>query len=64
MALPERELWACALAIERQYGHNAAHHIAERISALALAGDQPGVETWRAIAARFDRLSPDAGGIA
>ncbi|WP_066807087.1 DUF6961 family protein [Sphingomonas asaccharolytica] len=62
MALPEWELWACALAIERQYGDDAPRHIAERISALAIAGDEAGVETWKAIANRYDQLSPDHGG--
>lgn len=64
MPLPEWELWACALAIERQYGDDAPQHIAERIGALAMAGDEAGVETWKAIAARYDRLGPDAGGTA
>lgn len=62
MALPDWELWACALAIERQYGDDAPRHIADRITTLALAGDEAGVAAWKAIAARYDRLSPAAGG--
>lgn len=62
MALLEWELWACALAIERQYGDDAPRHIGERITKLALAGDEAGVETWDAIASRYDQLSPERGG--
>lgn len=62
--LAEWEIWACALEVERQYGDDAPRHIAERIRDLSLAGDEAGVETWKAIADRYDRLSPDAGGVA
>lgn len=47
---PERELWACALLVERQHGDRAPLWIAERMGELALAGDMAGVERWRAIA--------------
>lgn len=47
----EQHLWACALAVEKIHGANAPLHIAERIGALALAGDTSGVARWRAIAA-------------
>jgi hypothetical protein len=56
-ALPDREIWACALQVMKQHGHNAPVHIAERIGALALAGDMGGVATWRRIADRVDQLS-------
>jgi hypothetical protein len=45
-----------ALAIERQHGDHAPVYIAERIGALALAGDQAGIERFRQIAARLDQL--------
>lgn len=54
--IDDRELWACALAVEWQYGDRAPVHIAERIGELALQGDLAGVEAWKQIAARFDRL--------
>ena len=54
----EQHLWACALAIERQHGARAAVFVAERIGALALAGDAAGVERWKAVAARMARLVP------
>ena len=52
--LSDRELWACALKVEQLHGNGAPQFIAERIGALALAGDMAGLETWRAIAARVD----------
>jgi len=54
---PEQHIWACALAVEKQHGSQAAIFIAERIGALALQGDAPGVQMWKAIAARLDALS-------
>lgn len=53
---PEQECWAEALAVERLHGEGAPKHIAERIGALALAGDMKGVERWKEIAARLDEL--------
>ncbi|MHA4838145.1 DUF6961 family protein [Sphingopyxis sp. MSC1_008] len=54
----EQHLWACALAVERQHGARAPVFVAERIGALVLAGDVPGVERWKAIAARMAKLAP------
>lgn len=54
----EQHLWACAVAIERQHGARAPVFVAERISALALAGDAAGVDRWKAIATRMARLMP------
>ena len=53
---PERELWACALQVEREHGDNAALWIAERIGALALEGDAAGVARWKAIAEKLALL--------
>lgn len=53
---PDEELWACALAIERQHGLRAAAHVAARIGALTLEGDVAGIRRWRDIAARLDEL--------
>lgn len=49
-------IWACAVAVERQYGDHAPLHVAERIGALALEGDAAGIARWQAIAARLDQL--------
>jgi len=56
MVPDDRELWACALQVERQHGDDAPRFVAERIGALAVAGDQDGVTTWKAIAQRLDQL--------
>ncbi len=56
MITPERELWACALAIEKQHGNQAAVWIADRIGALALDGDAAGVARWKAIAEKLALL--------
>ncbi|MBB5698514.1 DUF6961 family protein [Sphingomonas yantingensis] len=53
---PDEERWAEALMVERQHGDRAGEHIAERITALALAGDDAGVARWLEIAARLDAL--------
>jgi hypothetical protein len=45
-----------ALAIERWKGADAHVYVAERIGALALAGDTAGVERFRGIAAKLDAL--------
>lgn len=58
----ERERWAEALAIERTHGEQAPMWIAERIGALALAGDTAGVRRFQEIAAMLDRLRhPEVG---
>lgn len=56
MMNPERELWACALAVEKQHGDQAAVWIAERIAALALEGNAAGVARWKAIAEKLALL--------
>jgi hypothetical protein len=53
---PDHERWAEALMIERQHGERAPVFVAERIGALALAGDDAGVERFKQIAARLDQL--------
>ena len=60
MSLADRELWACALQVERQHGADASAVIAERITALARAADADGVAAWQAIATRLDDLSSGA----
>lgn len=53
---PDQHIWACALAVEKQHGEEAPLFVAERIGALALAGDEAGVAIWKAIAVRLDAL--------
>lgn len=45
-----------ALAIQKQYGDDAPRWIAERIGALALAGDAEGVDRFKAIAVRLSDM--------
>ena len=54
---PEMERWAEALAVKRRHGANAQRIIADRITALSLAGDTAGVERWRQIGEKLDALS-------
>jgi hypothetical protein len=52
----DEERLAEALAVERIHGDAAATFVAERIGALALAGDTEGVTRWRQIATKLDAL--------
>lgn len=52
----EQERWDEALAEERLHGPRAPLHVAERIGALALAGDLAGIARRKEIAARLDLL--------
>jgi len=54
--LSERELWDCAILVEKLHGKRALQHIGERMHALAEAGDADGVAAWKAIAHRYGRL--------
>ncbi len=56
MNLSDWELWACAAEVVHQHGERAQIHVAERIGALALAGDVAGVEAWKGIARRMEQL--------
>lgn len=57
---PDQERWAEALAIKRWKGVDAPRYVAERIGALALAGDAAGVARFREIAGRLDALREGA----
>ena len=57
--LTEWELWAVADTVIRQHGEGVEYFVAERIGALALAGDQAGVAAWRQIAQRVARLTAE-----
>jgi hypothetical protein len=51
-----QEYLAIALEIQRWQGENAAAYIAELLSAVALAGDAPGIARWQVNAAAYDQL--------
>jgi len=59
--LAERELWACAQQVLRQHKDGVDDYIADRITALATAGDSAGIVTWKAIAHRVDQLRDQHG---
>ena len=50
---PEQERWAEALAVLRMHGDAAETFIAERIAALAGAGDAQGIARWQEIGGRL-----------
>jgi hypothetical protein len=54
--ISDHELWACANYVLNHHGPDVDRFIAERMSALAAAGDHAGTQAWSAIAERVDRL--------
>ncbi len=54
--LSDWELWACANQVLKTHGDDAPLHVAEQIGALALARDEAGIATWKAIAKRVAEL--------
>ncbi len=52
----DHELWGAASMLLRQYGDAVDDRVAQRLRALALAGDEKGVALWRDLAARIDQL--------
>jgi hypothetical protein len=56
----DRELWACALHILGAHGEEAIPFVADRVAALAQAGYEADVKTWRMIADRIDALRDGA----
>lgn len=64
--IDEREVWACAAHVLRQYGDAASCHAAQRAEELIAASDIEGQRTWLRILARInelERMEPDKGGI-
>lgn len=53
---PDQERWAEASMVLRHHGADAHVFVAERIGALALAGDAAGISRWKEIAARLQQL--------
>jgi hypothetical protein len=53
---PEQETWAIASYLDRSKGDDAPVHVAERIGAMAVAGDLKGLLRWREIARVLDLL--------
>ncbi|WHU02476.1 hypothetical protein [Sphingomonas sp. NIBR02145] len=64
MPLRDIELWSAASMVLATHGERAPLFVAERIGALALAGDAEGIAVWQAIARRLSELGADAGPVA
>jgi hypothetical protein len=62
--ISDRELWACAQQVIDHHGPDVDRFIAERMTALAAAGDEAGTSAWRAIADRVDWLRATDPGVA
>ena len=52
----DREIWACAHQVMRQYGDTAWFHAAQRADELLAANDLEGHRTWLRILARIKAL--------
>lgn len=52
----DQQRWAAALWVEKNHGDAEPAYIAKEVERLTLEGDYAGVETWNAIADRFDQL--------
>lgn len=52
------EQWAmaCAVWVEKHHGDEGPLYIADMIGHFAREGDEGGVETWKEIAAAYERL--------
>ncbi|MDT7532426.1 hypothetical protein OVY48_03125 [Sphingobium sp. SA2] len=49
-------LWGAVSILMKQHGEHAPRRVAERIGALAVAGDMAGVAMWKDIARRMDMM--------
>jgi hypothetical protein len=52
----DEELLAVALWVRRTQGARGPVYIAEQIGALALRGDQAGIDHWKKVAAQYQEL--------
>lgn len=54
--IEDKEIWACAHQVMRQYGEAAGLHAALRADELFEENDHEGQRTWLRILARIDEL--------
>ena len=52
----DQELWGVASLMLNRYGQNAPVNVAERLGALAMAGETEGVAMWQEFARRLCAL--------
>jgi len=61
--IQDKEIWACANQVLRQYGDAAWFHATQRADELFAAGDREGQSVWLRILRRIEQLEqikPDA----
>ena len=61
MVTRDAELWACALAIEREHGSAAFLHASMRIDALDALGEHAAAAVWHEVLRRLDALEAGEG---
>ena len=62
--IDDKEIWACAHQVMKQYGDAAWFHAAQRADELLEANDQEGHKTWMRILNRIkelEQLTPRGG---
>ena len=57
----DQELWACAIAVERQHGEGAFLHAAMEIDRLDADGERDAAGVWREVLKRLEALEPSQG---
>jgi hypothetical protein len=57
----DQELWACALAVERQHGAAAFLHAAFEIDRLDAEGKADAAGVWREVLKRIELLEARSG---
>ena len=57
----DHELWACAIAVERQHGEGAFLHAAMEIDRLDADGERDAAGVWREVLKRLEALEANTG---
>ena len=57
----DQELWACALAIEREHGEGAFLHASIEIDCFDAAGEHDAAQVWREVLKRIESLEGGKG---
>ena len=59
----DQELWACALAIERQHGEAAFLHASMQIDCLDAEGNPEAARVWKEVLKRIEALEATLRGL-
>ena len=57
----DQELWACALAVEREHGEGAFLHACFEIDRLDTEGQRAAANVWREVLKRIEALEKGTG---